>query len=62
MEKLDIEKKDSMQKIAKHFMSHPDTKGRIEKAKKYAEQFNRKEIPFDVDWNEVKRLLPSVFN
>jgi predicted Zn-dependent protease len=61
MKKLDIEKKDSMQKIAKHFMSHPDTKSRIEKARKYAEQFNRKEKPFNIDWNEVKRLLPSVF-
>ncbi len=61
MEKLNIERSDGVQKIAKHFMSHPDTKSRIEKAKKYADEYGGEEKPFAIDWKRVKRLLPSVF-
>ncbi len=62
MKKLDIEKKDNMQKIAKHFMSHPETKKRIDKAKEYSDNYNGEEVSFDIDWNRVKRSLPSVFD
>ncbi len=62
MEKLNIKKEDSLQKIGKHFMSHPDTPTRIEKAKTVADQFSGEEKPFSIDWQEVKRGLPSVFD
>ena len=62
LEKVHIEKKSSMHKIERHFMSHPDMESRIEKAKTYATKFNKDEKPFNIDWKRIKKLLPSVFD
>lgn len=60
--KLDIDKKEKTIEISKHFMSHPDTKSRIEKADLFSKDFTKEEKLFDINWDRVKRLLPSVFD
>lgn len=50
------------EKILKYIGDHPTMNSRIEKAKGRSEAFYGKEHDFNIDWDEIKRSLPSLFN
>jgi predicted Zn-dependent protease len=61
--KLKAEEKIIIDKnILKYISTHPDIDKRIEEADKKAKSFNSKEKPIDVDWDKVKKNLPTLFN
>jgi len=46
-----------------YFSTHPDVRARIDGAKIAAKEFDAKsELRFRIDWKDVKRSLPSVFD
>lgn len=62
LQKLQEDSTAETNSVAKHFMTHPDTPDRIRKANDKAAEFSKKEHTFRIDWQDVKRSLPSVFD
>lgn len=51
----------SLDEVTKFLDSHPDTEGRMKKARAAGKQFDPKKArPFAIDWARVKKKLPSV--
>lgn len=49
-------------KILKYINTHPDLDSRIKKSEEMSKSFNKKEIPFQMDWDKVKKSMPSIFD
>lgn len=46
-----------------YFSTHPNERSRIDSAYAAAKRFDRKtEVPINIDWDNIKRGLPSVFD
>lgn len=60
-EKLNTENQNSNE-ILKYFMSHPELDSRIQNARTFSIKNSVNDIPFNFNWNELKKELPSIFS
>ncbi len=60
--RLQKERETGSPKILKYLDTHPTIGSRIEKAGEASKSFERVEEKFNLDWEAVKRALPSIFD
>ena len=62
LERLRKDQDDGLAKVLKYLDTHPDIDARIEKARLHARSLSATTArAFDLDWQQLKRALPTVF-
>ena len=62
LERFRKTRNDDLDKMLKYLDTHPDLDERIENARRHSQSFSATAArPFDLDWQTLKRALPSVF-